>query len=126
MESKHSAAHGHTVHLYLAEEFLVGVGPIDVGGVEERDAGGGGVVDERDHVGLRLRRAVVSGHAHAAKAKGRDLKPLRAQLHPWHHSRSRTHCLAGGIRGNVIRRLRRMNCFIGLAVRAANSQIIPN
>ncbi|TVU13692.1 hypothetical protein EJB05_37112, partial [Eragrostis curvula] len=43
---------------HLADEDLVGVGPVAVGGVEEGDAGVDGVVDERDHVGLGLRRAV--------------------------------------------------------------------
>lgn len=43
---------------YLAEENLVGVGAVDVGGVEEGDAGVDGVVDELDHVWFWLRGAV--------------------------------------------------------------------
>ena len=64
----------------LAEEDLVGVRAIDVGGVEQGDSGGDGVVDELDHVGLGLGRAVEGGHAHAAEALRRDLQPLGAQL----------------------------------------------
>ena len=42
---------------------------VEVGGVEEGDAGGDdGVVDEPHHVRLRLGRAVGEGHAHAADA----------------------------------------------------------
>jgi len=60
----------------LSEEDLVGVRAVDVGSVEEGDSGGDGVVDELDHVGLRLRRAVEGGHAHAAEALRGDLQPL--------------------------------------------------
>nr|GMD72274.1 putative late blight resistance protein homolog R1B-16 isoform X1 [Ipomoea batatas] len=40
----------------------------DVGGVKERDAGVNGVVDEGDHVGVGLGRAVEGGHAHTAQS----------------------------------------------------------
>jgi hypothetical protein len=76
----------------LAEEELVGVRAVAVSGVEEGDAGGDGVADERDHVGLRLGRAVVGGHAHAAEALRRDLQPLRAQLHARHRDKGSSHC----------------------------------
>ncbi|TVU13684.1 hypothetical protein EJB05_37104, partial [Eragrostis curvula] len=69
---------------YLAEEDLVGVGAVDVGGVKEGDAGGNGVVNERGHLGLGLGRAVDGGHAHAAEALRRDLQALGAQLHARH------------------------------------------
>jgi hypothetical protein len=70
-------------------------GAVHVRGVEEGNAGGDGMVDERDHVRLRLRRAVVGGQAHAAEALRRDLEPLRAQLHARHHHGSSGHALCG-------------------------------
>jgi hypothetical protein len=65
----------------LAEEDLVGVRAVDVGGVEEGDPRCDGVVDELDHVGLGLGRAVEGGHAHASEALRGDLQALRAELH---------------------------------------------
>jgi hypothetical protein len=65
----------------LADEDLVGVRAVDVGGVEEGDPGRDGVAEERHHVGLGLALAIRHGHAHAAQALRRDLQPLRAQLH---------------------------------------------
>lgn len=56
------------------------MGAVRVGGIEEGDAGVNGVVDEGDHVGIRLRRAVKSGHAHTAMSLCRYLKALRAKL----------------------------------------------
>ena len=53
----------------LADQDLVGVGAVDVGGVEERDAEVEGAVDRRDPFGL-VGRAVELGHAHAAEAEG--------------------------------------------------------
>ena len=47
----------------LAEEDLVGVRAVEVGSVEEGDAGGDGVVEERNHVALRLGWPVGKGHA---------------------------------------------------------------
>ena len=46
---------------------------VNVGGVEEGDPGGDGVVDELDHVRLGLGRTVEGGHAHAAEALRGDL-----------------------------------------------------
>jgi len=63
----------------LADEFLVGVGAIDFGGVEERDAAVHRGADQRDHllpVGLV---AVATGHAHAAQPDGGDLRAVGAQ-----------------------------------------------
>lgn len=50
----------------LGEEKLVGVRAVDIGGVEKGDAGVDGMVDERNHVGLGLWRALDSRHAHAS------------------------------------------------------------
>lgn len=66
---------------YLAEEDLVGVRSVHVGGVEKSDAGVDGVVDEGDHVGVGFGGPVESGHAHATEALTGDLQPLRAKLH---------------------------------------------
>lgn len=70
--------------VYLSKEYFVGVGPINVGRVEEGDAGIDGVVDEVYHFGLGLWRAEESGHAHTAKTQRRNLQALRAQLHFGH------------------------------------------
>jgi len=60
----------------LANEGLVGMRPVDVGGVEEGDAGGDCVADEFDHVGLRLRGAIEGRHAHAPKPLCRYFQPF--------------------------------------------------
>ena len=75
--------------VHLAKENFVGVGAVDVRGVEEGDAGGDGMVDENDHVFIGLGRAVEGGHAHAAKSLSGDLEALRSQLDPPHYS---CHC----------------------------------
>jgi hypothetical protein len=69
---------------------------VDVGGVEEGDPGGDGVVDQLDHVGLGLGRAVEGGHAHAAEALRRDLQPLRAELDAGNGHGSGGHGSCGG------------------------------
>ncbi|TVU03549.1 hypothetical protein EJB05_50864, partial [Eragrostis curvula] len=89
---------GITSSIFSAND-LVGVGAVDVGGVEEGDAGGDGVVDERDHVRLGLGRAVEGGHSHAAEALRRDLQTLRAKLHARHGHRSCCH----GREGQLVR-----------------------
>ena len=48
----------------LAQKGFVGEGAIAVGGVEKCDAGIDGLVNEFDHLGLGLGRAVEGGHAH--------------------------------------------------------------
>ena len=50
---------------YLSKEDFIGVGAIDVGGVEEGDTRVDGMMDERDHVFIRLWRTVEGGHSHA-------------------------------------------------------------
>ena len=63
----------------LADEFLVGVRTVDLGGVEERDAAIDRGADQRDHllpVGLV---AVAAGHAHAAQSDGGDLEAVAAE-----------------------------------------------
>jgi len=79
----------------LADEDLVGVRAVGVGGVEEGDPGRDGVAEQRHHVGLGLALAVRRRHAHAAQALRRDLQPLRAQLHrarPRWQNRRRISC----------------------------------
>ena len=54
--------------MYLSEEDFVGERAVDVGSVEEGDAGVDGMVDESDHVLFGLWRAIAGfGHAHAAQ-----------------------------------------------------------
>ena len=50
---------------YLSKEDFIGVGAIDVGGVEEGDTRVDGMMDERDHVFIRLWGTVEGGHSHA-------------------------------------------------------------
>ena len=50
---------------YLSKEDFIGVGAIDVGGVEEGDTRVDGMMDERDHVFIRFWRTVEGGHSHA-------------------------------------------------------------
>jgi len=63
----------HPAFKRLAQQDLVSVRTVHVGGVEEGDPGGDSVVDELDHVGLRLGRTVEEGHAQAAEALRGDL-----------------------------------------------------
>ena len=63
----------------LADQFLVGVGAVDLRGVEERDAAVHSGADQRDHllpVGLV---AVATGHAHATQPDRGDLQAVGAQ-----------------------------------------------
>jgi hypothetical protein len=58
----------------FAHERLVGVRPVHLGRVEERDAVLDGRPDEGDHLLLVGGRAVPEAHAHAAESDGRDLE----------------------------------------------------
>ena len=58
----------------LADELLVDVRTVDLGGVEEGDAEVDRPVQEGDHVGPVGSAAVAAGHRHAAEADGRDLE----------------------------------------------------
>src|SRR5204863_881841 len=58
----------------LAYQFLVGEGPVDLGGVEKRDAELDGRSDQRNSLLLRNGRAVAEAQSHAAETDGRDLK----------------------------------------------------
>ena len=63
----------------LADQFLVDVRAVHLGGVEEGDAAVHGGADQRDHllpVGLL---AVAAGHAHAAQPDRRDLRAAGAE-----------------------------------------------
>jgi hypothetical protein len=69
----------------LSEKDFVGEGAVDIGGVEEGDAGVDGMTDESDHVLFGLGRTIdAAGHAHAAEALCRHLQSLRTQLYPPH------------------------------------------
>ena len=74
----------YLVWCYLADEDFVGVRAVDVGGVEESDAGGDGVVDKLYHVLFGFRWAVHVRHAHTAQSLGRHLHALRAQQYSTH------------------------------------------
>jgi hypothetical protein len=53
----------------LSKKDFIGEGAVDIGGVEEGDAGVDGMVDESDHVFFGLGKAIEGGgHAHAAEA----------------------------------------------------------
>ena len=58
----------------FADELFVGERAIDFGGVEKGDAELDGGMEERDHLGLVLRRAVGPTHAHAAEADRGDFE----------------------------------------------------
>ena len=63
----------------LADELLVGVRTVDLGGVEEGDAAVHSGADQRDHL-LPVRLvAVAAGHAHAAQPDGGDLEAVGAE-----------------------------------------------
>lgn len=64
----------------LTDEDFVGEWAVDVGGVEKSDAAVDGVVDQSDHVGVGLGRAVEGGHAHAAKTLCGHFETLRTEL----------------------------------------------
>ncbi len=70
----------------LAEQRLVGEGPVDLGGVEIGDAELEGAVDRGDRFGV-VRRAVGLAHAHAAEADGRNREPLAAEFAGGQHGR---------------------------------------
>jgi hypothetical protein len=60
----------------FADEFLVGVWTVDLGGVEECDAAVHGGPDQRDHfLPVRL-VAVATGHRHTASPIAETSKPL--------------------------------------------------
>jgi hypothetical protein len=58
----------------FADEFFVDERPVDLGGVEERDAAFDGGADECDVVGPVEGGAVALSHAHGVEADGRDLQ----------------------------------------------------
>ena len=66
----------------LADHLLVGVGPVDLGGVEERDAALMGRADQRDPGRLvdAVLLAIAEVETHAAEADGGDLEAALAQL----------------------------------------------
>ena len=73
-----------------ADELLVGVRAVDVGGVEEGHAEVERAVDRGDRLGV-VAAAVELGHAHAAEAEGGDGRALEAQgacLHAGHRRRT--------------------------------------
>jgi hypothetical protein len=68
----------------LADEFLVDVGAIDLGGVEEGDAALDGTAQDTDHlVAVARVRAVALAHPHAAETESGHLQSLaeRSGLH---------------------------------------------
>nr|BFE73389.1 hypothetical protein GCM10020092_066900 [Actinoplanes digitatis] len=68
----------------LADQLLVDVGAVDLGGVEERDAGLDGATQDADHlVAVAGVRPVCLAHAHAAEAEGGDPQSLaeRSSVH---------------------------------------------
>src|SRR5580704_2198299 len=70
-----------------ADQFLVGVRPVGVGGVDQRHAEIKRLADHRDRRGLVSRRLHVVGerHAHAAQADDANLGSVTAQRRGSHH-----------------------------------------
>ena len=68
-----------------ADELLVGVGPVDLGGVDEGDAEVERPVDGADRLGVvGARPGVGGGHAHAAEADAADVEVSDGGvLHDW-------------------------------------------
>src|SRR2546426_11879653 len=58
----------------LTDEFLVRVGSVNFGGIEECDAAFHGRANERDHRLLVRWETVALAHPHAAEPEGRDLE----------------------------------------------------
>ena len=58
----------------FADEFLVGEGAIDFGGVEERDALFDSRPNQGDHRLFISSRTIAKAHAHAAETESRDLQ----------------------------------------------------
>jgi len=75
---------GLRLRISLAQKDFVGVGSIDIGGVEWSDPGVDSMVDEGDHVLFRLWRVVGGRHAHASKSLCWYFKTLWPQLDPFH------------------------------------------
>ena len=79
----------------LTDELLVGVRPVDLGGVEERDAEVDGTVEQGDHVLPVRHAAVAAGHGHAAESDGGDLQAAGAEcalLHQYSPSDGSSSC----------------------------------
>ena len=64
----------------LAHELFVRERPIDLGGVEERDAAFDGRPDQGNHLPLVGSRTEAEAHAHAAEPEGRDLEVAAPQF----------------------------------------------
>ena len=56
------------------DEFLVRERPVDLGGIEERDASPMGFAQDADALASIRRRTVVGAEAHGASAQRRDLQ----------------------------------------------------
>jgi hypothetical protein len=63
----------------LAHQLLVGVGTVDLGGIEEGDAAVHCGADQRNHLLPVRGGAEAAGHAHAAQPDCRDLQAAGAQ-----------------------------------------------
>jgi len=64
----------------LAHELFVRERPVDLGGVEERDAAFDGRPDHGDHLLLVRSRTEAEAHAHAAEPEGRDFEVAASQF----------------------------------------------
>ena len=72
----------------FTDELFVRERPVDLRGVEERDATVDGGPQQRDHLGLVRGRSVAMAHAHAAETDGRDFEAAATQLALLHSSSS--------------------------------------
>ncbi len=73
----------------LADEFLVGIGAVDLGRVEEGDAALDCGAHQRDHLVPVGCLAVAAGHAHTAQPDGGDLQAVGAEGARFHGSKLR-------------------------------------
>ena len=78
----------------LGDQKLVVAHPIEIAGVEQRDAGVERRVDRRDALGP-VGRAVCAGHAHAPQRQARNLRPGGAELSRIRHPGAPYRALAG-------------------------------
>jgi hypothetical protein len=64
-----------------ADEFLVGVGAVDLGGVDVRDAQVERPLDGADRLGVAaVRVEVIAGHRHRAESDARDVESAQRNV----------------------------------------------
>ena len=87
----------------LTQQQLVGIGPIDLGCIEERNTTLHGGAQQFDHRLLIWRRPITMAHPHAAQTQCRHLQPTAAQHSCLHGPVSQRigHCLMAFLAATV-------------------------